>query len=84
MTTDGDDASTLTGTTDATCSTKLITKTPPSLSMAVKVSESTRPRMYPPPAADAGIAQERDETDAAGDELVTTTEGFDTDMNRQV
>jgi len=52
--------------------------------MAVKVSESTKPRMYLPPAADAGIAQERDEKDAAGDELVTTTEGFDTDMNRQV
>ncbi len=78
VTTDGDDASTLTGATEAICSTKLIIKTPPSLSTAVKVTASTRLRMCLPPTAAVGIAQGREETDAAGDELIKTTEGFDT------
>jgi len=69
VTTDGDDASTLPGATEAICSTKLIIKTPP-------VTASTRLRMCLPPTAAVDIAQWREETDAAGDDSSTNPRGI--------
>ena len=85
VTEDGEDASTLAGTADATSSTTLMSKMPPSLSMDKNVTPSTTLKMYlPPTVRDDGIEQDIEEDDAAGDVLLATTEGFDDKVKRQI
>ena len=85
VTEDGEDASILAGTADATSSTTLMLKMPPSLSTDKYVTASTTLKMYLPPTVRVdGIEQENREDDAAGDVLLMTTEGSDDELKRQI